>query len=83
MPYVNKFAINALQNANIPFRYADNERFVFTHAKFILIDDLYFVSTGNLTRSFFEKNRDFIISAQDSYIVDVLEKVFLADFSYK
>jgi cardiolipin synthase len=83
MPYINKPIATALQNANIPLRYADNERFVFTHAKFILIDDLYFVSTGNLTRSFFEKNRDFIVSDSDKNIVNFLEKIFLADFSYQ
>ncbi len=82
-PYINKPIATALQNANIPLRYADNERFVFTHAKFFLIDDVYFVSTGNLTRSFFEKNRDFIVSENDDSIVKTLEKIFLADFSYQ
>ena len=82
-PYINKPVATVLQSANIPFQYADNERFVFTHAKFMLIDDRYFVSTGNLTRSFFEKNRDFIVSDNDSSIIAVLEKIFLADFLYQ
>ncbi|MFZ2256002.1 MAG: hypothetical protein WAW59_01680 [Patescibacteria group bacterium] len=41
------------------------------------------MSTGNLTRSFFETNRDLIFSGIDSNILSFLGMLFVADFSYK
>jgi len=83
LPRVNAPVYTALFDHGIPVRYADNYRFVFTHAKFWIIDDRFFLSTGNMTRSFFEKNRDIVLSSLDEEYGDFLMYLFEADFSYK
>jgi hypothetical protein len=59
--------------------YADNHRYTFTHAKFWIIDDMYFISTGNWTASFFTKNREYIYQDSDVYTRSFLEMIFLSD----
>lgn len=82
-PFINRKIYESLMNADIPVVYADNMRYVFTHAKFFLIDDTYFISTGNWTKSFFTKNRDTIITGKDLVLTAFLERIFYADFSHK
>jgi polyphosphate kinase len=79
LPYANANFMKSLKSAGIPVVYADTYRYTFTHAKFWLIDDRFFISTGNLTKSFFEGNRDFIFSSSESSTLDFLGKVFQAD----
>lgn len=81
-PTINRNVFDALKNAEIPVVYADNHRYTFTHAKFWIIDQEYFVSTGNWTISFFTKNRDAIFVDTDRTMLGFLEKVFLADFAH-
>lgn len=83
LPRANATIFSALQSAWVPVVYADSYRFTFTHAKFWVIDSRYYMSTGNLTRSFFETNRDLIFSGIDSNILSFLGMLFVADFSYK
>jgi hypothetical protein len=83
LPYANANFMKALVSAKIPVMYADTYRYTFTHAKFWVVDDRFFISTGNLTRSFFEGNRDFIFSSSDRASLDFLEQVFLADFAHE
>lgn len=82
LPRVNIPVYSTLQEAWIPIKYTDSYRFTFTHAKFWIIDDRYFISTGNLTKSFFESNRDFIFHSSDISTLDFLSSLFLWDFSY-
>jgi cardiolipin synthase A/B len=79
LPHANTAFLNALKAVKISTVYADTYRYAFTHAKFWLIDDRFYISTGNLTRSFFEGNRDFIFSSSESGTLDFLEQVFQAD----
>jgi hypothetical protein len=63
--------------------YADNNRYVFTHAKFWIIDDTYSISTGNWTASFFDKNREYIYHGKDRGTLTFLEQIFIADYTHK
>jgi len=81
-PRINAPIFDKLLKAWIPVRYSSNQLYVFTHAKFFLIDDTYFISTGNITRSFFEKNRELIFYDTSPTTLLALEKVFLADFEH-
>lgn len=82
-PYINVETQKFLEKNSIPNKYADNNKFNFTHAKFWLIDEDYYISTGNWTRSFFNKNREFIYKWNDEITKNFLEKIFLADFEYQ
>jgi cardiolipin synthase len=82
-PTINNKIYYALKNAEIPVVYADNYRYTFTHAKFFLIDDTYFISTGNWTKSFFTSNRDIIFVDITDEVRLFLEKLFLADFAHR
>lgn len=81
-PYVNNTAVNILKKWNISYVFSDNDRFNFNHAKFLLIDGIYFISTGNFTKTYFEQNRDFLLRGKNSEIYSALKNIFLADFSH-
>lgn len=83
LPRANAKIYDTLTDVGIPVVYSDSYRFTFTHAKFLLIDDRFYISSGNFTRSFFESNRDFIYSSTDRDILSFLGEVFLADFDYR
>jgi PLD-like domain len=83
LPYANANLMKTLKSAKIPVVYADTYRYTFTHAKFWLIDDRFFISTGNLTKSFFEGNRDFIFSSSEKGVLGFLEQVFVRDFDHE
>lgn len=82
LPRVNVPVYTELEKSGIPVKYTDSYRFTFTHAKFWIIDNTYSISSGNLTKSFFNSNRDFILSGTDTVTLDFLTSLFLGDFSY-
>lgn len=47
------------------------------------MDEDYYISTGNWTRSFFDKNREYIYHGNDVITKNFLEKVFLRDFEHQ
>jgi cardiolipin synthase len=79
-PLINKPVFTTLLSKDIPVVYADTMRYKFTHAKFFIIDDAYYISTWNLTRSFFAKNRDIIFRDIDRYHLEYLMLIFQRDF---
>lgn len=81
-PRINAPIYRKLKDANIIVAYADNNRYTFTHAKFWIIDNMYSISTGNWTASFFTKNREYIYSNTDSSTLKFLEEIFQADISH-
>lgn len=81
-PRINSPIAKKLKDAGIPVTYADNQRYSFTHAKFWVIDDIYFISTGNWTASFFAKNREYVYIARDSLTLRFLEDIFRADMTH-
>lgn len=82
-PAINNQARKFFRENHISVKYTDNNRYVFTHAKFWLIDEDYYISTGNWTRSFFTKNREYIYRGSDESTRKFLEKIFQVDFAHK
>lgn len=82
-PAINRPTREFLEANHIPVKYADNEQFTFTHAKFWIIDQQYFISTGNWTRSFFKKNREYIYRGSDVTTREFLETIFQRDYDWK
>jgi cardiolipin synthase A/B len=82
-PRINSPTYKSLTSAGIDVVYADGYRYTFTHAKFFILDDEFYISTGNLTYSLFTKNRDIIYRSYDSQILDFLSAVFLADSAHQ
>jgi phosphatidylserine/phosphatidylglycerophosphate/cardiolipin synthase-like enzyme len=61
-----------------------DSRFQFMHAKLILVDEAEAViSTGNYSASYMNKERNFVVRDADPADVDVLVKLFDADFARK
>lgn len=78
-PVINNPTIKKLQAAGVLLIFSDPMRYTFTHAKFWIIDDDYVISTGNWTKSFFEKNREYFYRGNDPITREALEQVFLSD----
>ena len=81
-PKINASVFQKLKSAQVPVIYTDNHRYTFTHAKFWIIDNSYFISTGNWTASFFKKNREYIYHDSDRLTLWFLEMIFLSDFDH-
>lgn len=71
--------IDHIREMDIPLTFSDPQRYAFTHAKFWIIDATVCVSTGNWTRSFFIKNREFVFCTAHDQLVEFLGEVFLSD----
>lgn len=82
-PYINTKTFKFLKKNGIAVKYTDNNNYNFTHAKFWIIDDVYFISTGNWTKSFFSKNREYVYSDSDSTTRNFLERIFLLDSDWE
>lgn len=82
-PAINRPVYEFFKQHNIKVSYTDNNRFTFTHAKFWIIDDIYAISTGNWTRSFFDKNREYIFLGRDNSTRNFLEFIFQKDFLHE
>jgi len=80
--FINKKAFAQLEKNNIEVKWANKDRFVFTHAKFFLIDEAYLIMTANMTHSAFVANREFYISGSDPEIYRTLSDTFTADFNH-
>lgn len=81
-PWINTDTFKKFQEAHIDVRYADNDRYTFTHAKYWIIDESYCVSTGNLTYSAFTKNRDVILCDRIPTVLSALVEVFESDMKH-
>ena len=81
-PRINDPTIDRLRSARIPFAYADNHNYSFTHIKTWIIDNRWCVSTGNWTYTSFTKNREFTYCSEDIRILHDLIEIFDADFHH-
>lgn len=82
-PTININQKKFFETQGIPVKYTDNDHFTFTHAKFWIIDDRYSISTGNFTKSFFTKNREYIYTWKENAILSFLEHIFLRDYAWE
>lgn len=78
---INEGAYTQLLQAWIDIIRSSNDEYSLDHAKYFLIDNLWIISTGNLTASTFSSNRDIFFETKDNTTVSFLEKIFLADFN--
>ena len=78
-PEINRTFYERLLMEWVPVRYANNHFFTFTHAKFWIIDDSFYISTGNFSYSAFATNRELIIFWKNVSIVTDLSAIFTSD----
>ncbi|MBP9779687.1 hypothetical protein KBD33_03650 [Candidatus Gracilibacteria bacterium] len=81
-PTINKKIYDGLVSQGVDVVYADSYRYTFTHAKFMIIDNRYFISTGNFTESFFTKNRDLIFTDTGTGITSFMSSLFEKDYNH-
>lgn len=80
---INNNSFNNLQQAWIPIVRSDWKDYSFNHAKFIIIDDHFYISTWNYSYSTFKYNRDFFIKSQDTEILNKIIEVYNHDFLWE
>ena len=81
-PTINRKAASALQKAGAKVAWSDASRFSYTHAKYLVVDDTWWIGTGNFSHSTFTKNREFFVTSKNSAILETLTATFLADFTH-
>jgi len=77
---INNKHFDFLSDAWIDIVWSNPKNYSLNHAKFMLIDDLAIISTGNFTYSTFTKNRDLFVTTRQKDLILELEKIFAADF---
>jgi phosphatidylserine/phosphatidylglycerophosphate/cardiolipin synthase-like enzyme len=80
-PQINTKAAKSLRMAKIPTTYVSHRGINFMHAKYILVDDDFWVGTGNFATTSFHKNREIYVYVQNHPVIRYLERLFLADSS--
>lgn len=80
MPKINQKPYDTLAAAGVEVVWANEKKFNFDHAKYFIADDAVMIATGNMTKSSFEKNREFFVFSSDAKLRDMLQKIFDADF---
>lgn len=81
-PTINRKPAAALQKAGAKIAWSDPTRFTYTHAKYLLADDAWWIGTGNFSHSTFTGNREFFTTSRQSSVLAALEATFLADFAH-
>jgi len=80
---INKKAFDSLINSWVEVKYSNSKNYVFTHAKFFLIDSSYIISTGNVSYSTYSSNKEFFIFGNTKEDLNVLDNVFTKDFTWE
>lgn len=78
---INNKSFENLTSVGIPISWSDSDDFSLNHSKFIIIDDMAYISTGNFSYSTFTKNRDYYLQTTDIEIISILKKLFREDYS--
>jgi len=78
---INAKTFKELQNAGISVTYDNSKLYNFVHTKLLLIDDVFLITTGNLSYASFTTNREFYVIGRDRENLRILENIFLADFA--
>lgn len=77
---INNEAYNLFKENDIEVVWSDPKNYFLNHSKFMIIDDMFIVSTWNLSHSTFAYNRDFFIFSKDGVILNKILKIFDYDF---
>jgi cardiolipin synthase A/B len=80
---INVETLQFFRDNGINFHESSESQFAFMHAKYMVIDDEWIVSTANWTRSSFGSNREFFLIGDDPTILVNLIWLFADDFSGK
>ncbi len=78
---INRETREFFEKNNIRFYETQDDWFSFMHAKYMIFDDTWIISTANWTRSSFESNREFSIVGNDKEILQTLRDTFKRDFT--
>ncbi len=78
---INDDAHEMLADAGIAVRWIDGNTYTLMHAKFLIADDRYLVSSGNMSHSTFTRNRETIFMGDDPHDLATLASAFLSDES--
>lgn len=79
---INNSRFNELNKIWIPVSWSNPENYSLNHSKFLLIDWLSIVSTGNFSYSKFTKNKDFLVFIWDENFYEKMKKIFINDFEW-
>ncbi len=82
-PYLNDKHYASFKDAWVDVRWSDPLNYSLNHSKLLLIDNAWFVSTGNFSYSLFTKNRDFIVELNNKELINSLYELFENDFYHK
>ena len=82
-PHLNNNNYNALKDAWVPVKWSDPLNYALNHSKFIVIDDISYVSTGNYSYSSFNSNRDIFLELRETSVVESLAELFEYDYNHK
>lgn len=77
---INRETRDFFQKNNINLYETRDDWFSFMHAKYMIFDETWIISTANWTRSSFDTNREFSIVGTDGGILQALRDTFERDF---
>ncbi|MDA7494845.1 phospholipase D-like domain-containing protein [Candidatus Gracilibacteria bacterium] len=78
---INNKSFNNLTSHGVPVFWSDSDDYSFNHAKFSIIDENVYISTGNYSYSTFKYNRDYFLKTSDSDILSNMLEIFIHDAS--
>ena len=77
---INNKSYNNLEKDWIPVVWSDSEDYSFNHAKFIIIDNHFYISTWNYSYSTFKYNRDFFMKSDDLELLEKILEIYHHDY---
>ncbi len=77
---INNNFFEIFEKNNIEVTWSNQDNYLLNHAKFLIIDERWIISTGNLSYSTFSQNRDVFVITKNREIINFLKKLFLNDF---
>jgi len=80
---INNKSFNNLEQIWIPVVWSDSQDYSFNHAKFIIIDDYFYISTWNYSYSTFKYNRDFFMKSDDIEILEKILEIYNHDYIWE
>ena len=63
-------------------KWSDPLNYALNHSKFIIIDDMSYVSTGNYSFASFNANRDIFLELREVSVVESLAELFDYDYNH-
>lgn len=77
---INSKAFKTLESAGILVTYDNSKLYNFVHTKTLIIDDVYIITTGNLSYASFTSNREFYVIGKNTKDLETLKNILSADF---